>query len=197
MELVGRSSSHYTRVARMFALDLGIAHTFRPVFDLMSLDAEAYAGNPALKIPILVDDRGPLFGAENVCRELARGRADVVLRGAIDDRLVANCEELALHAMAADVTILMARFAKAPEPAKLVASLENAIGYLDAHVDAMLAALPARRLSFVEVALFCLVRHLPWREVMDVAPYRRLAAFADAFGARACARETEFRFDQA
>ena len=35
VELVGRSSSHFTRTARIFALELGVPHTFRPVFDIM------------------------------------------------------------------------------------------------------------------------------------------------------------------
>src|SRR4051794_6767221 len=101
--VVGRSSSHFTRTARIFALELGVPHAFRPVFDLAALDAEAYAGNPALKVPVLLTEEGPLLGTENICRELVRrsGRgAEVVLRGAVADRIVANAEELALHAMA-------------------------------------------------------------------------------------------------
>jgi glutathione S-transferase len=195
MEIVGRSSSHFTRVVRMFALDLEVAHTFCPVFDLTVTDAAAYAGNPALKIPILVDEHGPLFGTENICRVLAQGHAGVVLRGDVADRLVVNFEELVVHAMAADVAIAMARMTKTTPHGKLVPSLANSVQHLETHVDALLAALPARRLSFVEVALFCLVRHLPWREIMDTGP--RLTAFADGYGTRASARETEFRFDQA
>lgn len=197
MELVGRSSSHFTRVARMFAIDLGVAHTFRPIFDLTSTDPALYAGNPALKIPILVDAQGPLYGTENICRALATGHAGVVLRGTVFDCRVANFEELTLHAASANVNIIMTRVAKAPVPDKLAASLANTMRYLDTEIDAVLAALPAdRRLSFVEVTLFALVRHLPWREVLDMSPYPRLVAFADAYGTRPSARETEYRFDQ-
>lgn len=197
--LVGRSSSHFTRVARMFALDLGVAHAFRPVRDLTSVDRDDYAGNPALKIPILVDERGPLFGTENICRELVRrsGRAsDVVLRGDANDRLVANAEELTSHAMATEVSLVMAKAIGAAAPAKAVRSLESTLGWLDENVDALLAALPAARtLSFVEVGLYCLVTHLPWREVLDVSPWTRLGAFAARFGERESARSTAYRFD--
>lgn len=197
MELVGRSSSSFTRIARMFALECGVAHTFRPVHDLLATDGDVYAGNPALKIPILVDEHGPLFGTENICRVLARRTPNVVLRGDLPARVVANMEELALHGLATSVSLIMTKAAGAEPPAKPRASLANTVGYLDAHVDALLAALPAERtLSFVEVALFCLVRHLPWRETMAVDAFTRLAAFADAFGSRASARETEYRFDQ-
>ena len=49
--IVGRSSSHFTRLVRLFALELGVAYEFAPVYDLSSLDARDYAGNPALKLP--------------------------------------------------------------------------------------------------------------------------------------------------
>lgn len=198
MELVGRSSSSFTRVARIFALELGVAHAFTPVHDLTSTDGAAYAENPALKIPILVDERGPLFGTENICRELARGAHGVVFRGDVAARVAANMEELALHGLTTSVAIIMGKATGGGVSAKASPSLARTIEYLDAHVDALRAALPAERtLSFVEVALFCLVRHLPWREVMNLDAYARLGAFADAFGARASARETEYRFDSA
>jgi glutathione S-transferase len=201
LTLVGRSSSHFTRTARLFALELGVPHTFQPVYDITELDAGAYAGNPALKVPILVDADGPLYGTENICRELAR-RAKagdrVVLRGAVADRLVANAEELVLHAMSTDVILIMTSIAdkSAPPPAKPRQSLENALAFLDAKLDRVLAALPpTRTLSFFEAALFSVVRHLPFRKLLDVSGYANLQSFCAAFGDRTAARETEYRFD--
>jgi glutathione S-transferase len=201
--LVGRSSSHFTRVTRIFALELGVPHTFQPVLDLTSLDVSVYAGNPALKIPVLVDERGPLFGSDNVCRELVRrsGRASsVVLRGDVHDRVVANAEELTLHVMSSEVTLIMAKMAgdASLAPPKAARSIERSLAYLDEHLDAVLEALPAERaLSFLEVALFCVFTHLPFRQVMDVAPWEHLGAFCRRFGERESARGTEYRFDGA
>jgi glutathione S-transferase len=201
--LVGRSSSHFTRIARLFALELGVPHTFRPVLDINTTDAVAYAGNPALKVPILVDAAGPLFGTENICRELARRSghgARVVLRGEVGTRLVANAEELVLHAMGAGVNLIMASLGGAdrPPPPKLRASLENALAFLDQHVHEVQAALPpGRLLSFCETALFCMVTHLPFRKVLDPSPYQRLEAFCRAFAERPAAAATEYRFDAA
>ncbi|HEY0994108.1 MAG TPA: glutathione S-transferase [Kofleriaceae bacterium] len=201
LTVIGRSSSHFTRTARMFALELGVPYTFQPVFDLTSLDRAVYADNPALKVPILVDEDGPLFGTENICRELGRRSAKattVVLRGDVRDRVVANAEELALHVMSSEVALIMAKIAGEAPPPKVVRSIENSLGFLDDHVDAVLAALPAERtLSFVEVTLFCVVTHLPWREVMDVARWTRLGEFCRQFGDRESARSTEYRFDAA
>jgi hypothetical protein len=109
-------------------------------------------------------------------------------------------EEMTLHAMSTEVALIMGKMAgqdRASTP-KLVRSLENALGYLNHHVERTLEALPADRvISFVETALFCLVRHLPWRDVMDVARHDRLTTFCEHFGARASARDTEYRFDAA
>lgn len=201
--LVGRSSSHFTRTARLFAIELGVSHTFRPVLDMTTLDAAAYGDNPALKIPVLVDEHGPLFGTENICRELVRRSgttSTIVMRGDVTDRIVANAEELALHVMSAEVSLIMAKMAGDARlaPAKVSRSIENGLRWLDENVDAALAALPAdRALSFLEVSLFSLVTHLPFREVLDVSSFARLGAFCSRFGERASARATEYRFDAA
>lgn len=198
--LHGRSSSHFTRTARIFALELNVPHTVKPVLDLTTLDAAAYANNPALKIPILIDEHGPLFGTENICRELLRRaehRGLVVMRGDSSDRLIANAEELALHVMNAEVSIITAKMAgNATVPPKVMSSLENSLSHLDDQLDALLARLPSERaLSFVEVALFCVVTHLPFRQILDTSRWQRLTQFAQRFGERASARSTEYRFD--
>src|SRR5579859_2021535 len=115
--LVGRSSSHFTRTAQIFARELGVPYAFRPVLDITATDAAAYADNPALKVPILVDERGPLFGTENICREIVRRsgqRPAVVLRGDVSERVVANAEELTLHVMSNEVTLILAKMAGDP-----------------------------------------------------------------------------------
>jgi glutathione S-transferase len=199
LTLVGRSSSHFTRTTRIFALELEVPHVFRPVLDIMKLDPGTYGDNPALKVPVLVDAQGPLFGTENICRELARrsGRRDrVVLRGDVSERVVANAEELVLHAMSAEVILITGALAKVAEPPKVRPSLENALAFLEMNLDGALAFLPPDRvISFFETALFCVVTHLPFREVMEVGGYPCLQAFCQSFGARAGAQATAYRFD--
>jgi glutathione S-transferase len=200
LTLVGRSSSHFTRVARIFAFELEVPHAFRPVFDMTSLATAGYADNPALKVPILVDEHGPLFGSENICRELmrqSRTMAGVVMRGDVNKRIVANVEELTVHAMSVEVSMIMAKQHGSSISPKISRSLENSLQYLEDNVDAVLAALPpTRALSFVETALFCLVSHLPFRGVLDVSRWTRLSDFCTRFGTRKSARATEYRFDK-
>jgi len=201
--VVGRSSSHFTRVTRIFALELGVPHAFRPVLDMTTLEPGNYADNPALKIPVLIDEHGHLFGTENICRELARrsGQRDrVVLRGEVTTRIVANAEELLLHAMGSSVALITTAQA-GPEwqpPPKVRPSLGNALAFLDTHAATVRAALPAERLlSFFEVALYCQVRHLAFRNLVDVSGYKHLEAFCQELDQRPAALATSYRFDTA
>ncbi|MGC4087143.1 MAG: hypothetical protein QM756_04410 [Polyangiaceae bacterium] len=50
--LVGRSSSHFTRLTRVFAAEFGVRYRFQIVPDLLSTEPADYADNPALKLPI-------------------------------------------------------------------------------------------------------------------------------------------------
>lgn len=59
--LIGRSSSHFTRVPRMLALELGVDLAFQPVYDLGSRQTADYGGNPAMKLPVLPLDAYPML----------------------------------------------------------------------------------------------------------------------------------------
>jgi glutathione S-transferase len=214
--LFGRSSSHFTRVARIVAAELGVAYTFRVVPNLLSLDPSDYGGNPALRLPVLRTVQGEWFGALNICRALEReasaagveGRPRLVWPEALDRPLTTNAQELTLQAMASEVALIMARVAKADEAAANVAkqreSLERMLAWLEANVREVLAALPssvsgaggpAPSVSFLEVTLFCLVQHLEFRDILPTAPYRALGEFCQRFAQRESARQTMFRFD--
>ena len=54
--------------------------------------------------------------------------------------------------------------------AKMRAGFEGALAWLDANVERVVAALPARDASLFEVQLFCLVEHLVFRQSVSVAP---------------------------
>jgi hypothetical protein len=201
LTLVGRSSSHHTRIARIFALELRVDCALEVVRDLMSLDPADYAGNPALKLPNLRTDEGVWFGALPICRELARrsgGTVSVVWPEQLGDPLLANAQELTSQAMATEVGLILAKVAaeEGQSVVKLRASLSNSVAWLDANLPAIGAALPARDLSYLEVTLFCLGTHLDFREVLPTAGYHRLSAFCADFGARPSAVATTYHFDR-
>lgn len=200
--LVGRSSSVFTRIARIFAIELGVEHSLRVVPDLMAFEAERYGGNPALKLPTLVAPSGTWFGSLAICRELARLSRRTLRLVWPEDLLeptLANAQELAVQGMTTEVALIMAQegtHGASGYQQKLRQSLENTLAWLDEHVEEVRQRLPADRdLSYLEVSLFCLVTHLEFREVLPVAGYRGLDEFRCAFAARGSVAATEYRYD--
>ncbi|AKT38530.1 glutathione S-transferase N-terminal domain-containing protein [Chondromyces crocatus] len=201
--LVGRSSSHFTRVTRVFASETGVEHAFQVVRDLMSLDPEDYGGNPALKLPSLRTARGVWFGALNICRELSRMSRvgpQVVWPEQLVEPLLANAQELVAQAMTTEVTLILSRLAGRGEgnshQVKMEKSLTHTLSWLDDNVEGVLAALPRERgLSYLEVTMFCLISHLEFRDVVPIAVYGRLNAFCRAFASRPSIQQTAYRFD--
>ena len=202
LTIVGRSTSHFTRVTRIFAAEAGLEFAFQVVPDLRLFAQADYAGNPALRVPILRTPGGEWFGSLNICRELWRRSAQkprVVWPEDLEQPVLANAQELVLQAMSTEVTLLMSRFfgeSDGAHAAKLVQSLTNSVEWLERHVDAVLARLPVNRdLSYLELTLYCLVRHLPFREALSTEPYARLNEFCRAYETRPAVNDTPYRVD--
>ena len=203
-QIIGRSSSHFTRLSRIFAEELGIPYELMVVYDMTQLGPEAYANNPALKQPILRCDGRVLFGTQNICRALAE-MSDRTIRIVwpedLQDDLSRNAQELVWHCMNAQVQLVMGTIVgKLPGDniyfSKARAGMENSLQWLDAHVDDALRALPAERtLSTFEASLFCLVEHLVFRQTVAVQQYGELANFVRQFGLRPSAQNTAYRMD--
>ena len=204
-QILGRQSSHYTRLVRMLALELGVACELLPIHDFLSEDPAVFGGNPALKLPALRDGDTVVWGSQNACRWLAR-----TVPGGVDrvcwpedarTPLLMNAHELLAHAMAAQVEVVFhERVAQRPPDVasrKRRASLVNCLAWLDRHLDAVRAALPDDRIRLFEIGLFCLLEHLPFRNPMDLSGWPRLVAFVAGFGTRPSALATPYRFDPA
>jgi hypothetical protein len=207
VQLVGRRSSVFTRLPLFFAEQLGVEYEFVAVPDMTVADPAAYAGNPALKLPILRIDGDVVFGAQNICRVFAeRAAAGAAARRIVwpedlPDTLSRNAQELVWHAMAAQVQLVMGTvLGKLPADnlffAKARTGLEASLAWLDANLRPALHQLPAARdLSLFEVSLFCLVEHLAFRPTVPLASHTQLLGFAAAFAGRKAARQTAYRFD--
>ena len=201
--IIGRSSSHFTRITRIFAAEMRIDYSFRVVRDLMSSEPGDYGGNPALRIPALQTPQGVWFGALNVCRELWRRsslRPRVVWPEDLEGPVLANAQELVLQGMATEVTLIMAKVGGAGDShahhAKMRQALVNMLSWLEENAKFVLATLPPHRdLSYLEVSLFCLVTHLEFRDVLPTASYAELNKFCQQFATRASIGETPYRFD--
>lgn len=205
VQIVGRSSSHFTRVTRFVAHELGVPFEFVPILDITQLDASAFGENPALKMPTLHRAGSTVFGTENICRalaELSDGTVSIVWPEALKSDLSRNAQELVWHGMAAQVQLSMGTLvAKLPADnvyfRKARVGFEGALGWLDRNLAAALSALPPERnVSLFEVSLFCLIEHLPFRGTLPVDGYPALVEFARAFGKRPSAERTPYAFDK-
>lgn len=202
MELLGRQSSHYTRVVRMLAHELALDLPLHPIHDLMSLDPASYGGNPALKLPTLRFGDGQVFGTLNICRALAAHAdrtQDVYWPEQAGRALLMNAHELLAHAMAAQVEVVLheAVMRRPPDAAsgKRRASLLACLGWLDQHLDAVLPQVRQKPLSWFELCLFALLAHIPFRNPLDITGLHALAEFERGFSARPSAQATPYRFD--
>jgi len=202
--LVGRSSSHFTRVARLFAHELEVEVAFSPVYEIGSTDAGVFGDNPSLRVPSLRTEAGTWFGSMNVCRELAR-RATKPLRVVWPeehtDLAAANAFELVSEGMAAEVQIVMGKgaglAADHPFLVKPFSRIRGSLDFLEAHLAGILGSLPARDTSLLETMLFCYGEHLGFREILSIADRPRLTAFVAEWGRRPSALATPYRFDRA
>jgi len=201
--LVGRSSSHYTRVVRVVAAELGVSYQLEPIYDFMTEEAAVFAGNPALKMPVLKRGELAVFGTLNICRTLAREEdAEKRFFWPDDARTVSlmNAHEVLAHAMAAEVEVVMHEIiARRPEDApsrKRRQSLVNCLLWLDQNLADLRRQLPRHQLSLFEISLYCLVAHIPFRIPMDLSGMPVLVEFEKSFGERPSAQGTPYRYDQ-
>jgi hypothetical protein len=204
LQIVGRSSSHFTRVPLIFAHELSVAFEFVPIYDMTQIDAAAYVGNPALKMPTMRRAGSLLFGAENICRalaELADPPRRIVWPEHLREDLARNAQELVWHGMAAQVQLVFGTsVSKLPVDnlyfVKIRAGFAGALRWLDENLADTLRALPpSRDLSLFEVTLFCLMEHLPFRSTLPTSPYPSLVQFAREFAVKPSAQRTAYRFD--
>lgn len=204
MQIVGRRSSHFTRITRIFAEELGLPHEIVPIYDMTAQDSAIYANNPALKLPILRIGEEVVFGTENICRAMADRAQEsvaVVWPEQLRSNVSRNAQELVWHCMNTQVQIVFGTVvAKLPaenlyfEKARI--GFAGALGWLDAHLSDALNALPAsRQLSLFEVSLFCMIEHLHFRQTLPVAQYSNIEAFRKAFATRPSVERTSYQFD--
>lgn len=201
--LVARSSSHFSRITRIYAAELGVPHVFEPVFDITSTASSVFADNPLLRVPSLRTPEGTWFGSLGICRELAR-RSSAGLRLVWPEDLMhvvgSNAQEVVTDAMNTGVVITTSRMQKisddSPALVKPFARLQGALGWLESNLDAAIASQPSGDLGFLEVSAFCFLTHLEFRGLGTLEGRPNLRAFCERFAARASARATPYRLDQ-
>lgn len=206
LRLIGRSSSHFSRVAALFAHELGLPFELEVVHDLTDRNEAAFGGHPGLKVPTLLFGECAIFGTENICNKLAElaHRSDdprVVLAKDVTTDSLRNAQELVWQAMAAQVQLRLGiHMANLPAEniffGKASSGMTGALAWIERRLDHLIEELPAPRdISLFEVTLFCLIEHIGFRPTISLETFSQLRAFAAAFSERESARRTVFRFD--
>jgi hypothetical protein len=204
MEIVGRRSSVFTRVALIFAETFDVPYTFVAIHDMKELDPSIYAGNPSLKMPALRRNGSLLLGTLNICRaiaETAQAQQRVVWPEELADDESRSAQELIWHCMSAQVQMVMGTvLGKLPADnvffTKAIAGLTGSLRWLEEHLAPVVQRLPAPRdLSVFEDSLLCLVEHLEFRPTMPLTPYPGLLNFARSLAAAPAIQRTAYRFD--
>src|SRR5689334_11506197 len=102
VEIFGRRSSLFTRVALVFAESLGVSYQLTHIADMAGLDSNTYGGHPALRMPLLRDGDHVVIGTENICRALASRSVSaekVVWPEHVSDPVLRNAQELVWQCM--------------------------------------------------------------------------------------------------
>lgn len=204
VHIIGRSSSHFTRVVRIFAHELDIPYELTPIHSMRKTESSNYGDNPALKMPTLRTAEGLLFGTENICRKLAEiaGAFErIVWPENLRENISRNAQELVWHGMGAQVQIILGTMVgKLPADniyfVKAHEGFLGALGWLNENLEPVLRTLPdSRQLSLFEVTLFCLMEHILFQPTVPVDSFRNLQAFTHAWGSRAAAQKTLYHVD--
>ena len=203
MQLFGRSSSHFTRIPRIFAVEAEVPLELVLIRDLMSTNPDDYGGHPAMKMPTLHTEAGIWYGSLPISREIVACsdlNLHIVWPEDMERPVAANAQELVLTAMSTEVGLIMGKAsgvaADNSHLAKQRAGLLGAMEWLELNFQRALDTLPAERdLSYLEVSLFCLAEHLEFREVLTLDAYPQLRAYAQRFAQRRSAHATKFKFD--
>lgn len=200
--IIGRSSSHFTRITRIIAREFEVSYDFEIINDLLSLDASKYGGHPSLKLPSLRTDKGTWFGSLPISRQLAfisNNSIHITWPEELSDILTSNFQELVTTAMNNEVSLIMSKnsgFENSIYQQKIFESLKNTIDWLEVNIKKSIELLPTERdLSFLEVSLFCLIEHLEFREILNLSNYKKLGEFRRLFMERPSAIETPFHLD--
>ena len=201
--LIARSSSHFSRITRIYAAELAVPCTLQPVYDINATDAGIFADNPLLRVPSLRTSEGTWFGSLNVCRALARLSSRslrLVWPEDLTQVVAANAQEVVTDAMGTGVIIITSRLTgtadETPALRKPFARFAGALAWLETNLGAALDGQPAdREFSFLEVSAFCFLTHLSFRGLGSLDTYPKLRAFVARFEERPSAQATPYRFD--
>jgi glutathione S-transferase len=186
MQLFGTPLSHFTRKIRILAAELGVPLEFVPTQSVMATTPAAYADNPLMRIPTLVDGETTVIDSDHIARYLV-GRFDAEDRCAVRSEDVAALNRLAVTSgiMANEVVLILARRGGLENVEsvvyfqKLIAAIDGGLAWLERVVEP-----DAPGFDYRDIALVCMWQHLGHYKLRPLDAYERIAARVACFAHR-------------
>ena len=186
MRLFGTPLSHFTRKIRILAAELEVPLEFVPTQGVMATTPTAYADNPLMRVPTLVDGATTVIESDHIARYLV-GRFDPADRCAVRSEEVGALNRLAVTSgiMANEVVLILARrggledIERVVYFQKLIAAIDGGLAWLD---DAVVPDAPG--FDYRDIALVCMWQHLAHYQLRPLDTYQRIAARVARFADR-------------
>ncbi len=189
MQLVGTPLSHFTRKVRIVAAELAIPLDFQTLpatTGVMTATADAYASNPLMRVPVLVDGDMRLVESDHIVRYLV-GRFDPADRLGVKNETPDALNRLAVlnGVMANEVTLILAKrgglegVENVVYFQKLISAIDGALAWLDARTDP-----DAPGFDYRDIATICMWQHIGYYDLRPLVAYGRLAARVARFAKR-------------
>lgn len=185
MKLHGTPLSHFTRKVRILAAELAIPLEFVRERTVMATSAAAYANNPLMRVPTLVDGDVTVIESDHIARYLV-GRFDPDDRLGVRSERVEDLNRLAVinGVMANEVTPILAKRGGLDITGvayfdKLLVAIDSGLAWLDERTEP-----DAPGFDYRDLALVCAWQHLAHYGLRPLDPYRRIAARVERFADR-------------
>ena len=189
MQLVGTPLSHFTRKVRIVAAELAVPLDFQTLpatTGVMTGTPDAYANNPLMRVPILVDGETRILESDHIVRYLV-GRFDPADRLGVRNDTPDALNRLAVlnGVMQNEVVLILAKRGGLEEIGKVVyfqkltAAIDGALAWLDARTDPDAAGFDYR-----DIVTICMWQHLGYYGLRPLDAYGRLAARVARFAKR-------------
>ena len=189
MQLVGTPLSHFTRKVRIVAAELAIPIDFQTLpatTGVMTATADAYASNPLMRVPVLVDGELRLIESDHIARYLV-GKLDPADRLGVRSENPEHLNRLAVlnGVMANEVVLILAKrgglegIENVVYFQKLISAIDGALAWLDARTDP-----DAPGFDYRDITTICMWQHIGYYALRPLDAYSRLAARVAKFAKR-------------
>jgi len=179
VKLYGTPLSHFTRKVRIVLAELGVPFEMVWARSVLAATPDAYAENPLMRVPALVDDGELVIDSDHIARYLV-GRFDPGDRLGVRSERVADLNALAVldGIMDNEVVLILAKrggVANLEDIAyfrKLASAIDGALAWIDDRIAPESAAFDYR-----DITLVCLWQHLlHYQLVGGLDRYAKIAA---------------------